>query len=132
MSDFAVKKNNVPETKTGDVGTAKRNIIRKNSGSRGGGGGGSGTSRKEGSAGQSVDDGSLYIDGSALDENDPNYDSEEETAKRTPIPGTAPLSREEIAKSKLTLTQYKKKIQPIINDFLSSFVIDDVALSLQV
>jgi hypothetical protein len=131
MSTFAVKKNVVPETKTGDAGTAKRNIIRKNSGSRGGGGGG-GTSRKEGSAGQSVDDGSLYIDGSALDENDPNYDSEEETAKRTPIPGTAPLSREEIAKSKLTLTQYKKKIQPIINEFLTSFVIDDVALSLQV
>jgi hypothetical protein len=122
MSNFAVKKNHVPETKTVE-GTAKRNIIRR------GGGGGGGKGRKD-AAGKTIDDGSLYTDPYALDENDPNYDSEEEV--RPNIPGTAPLHREDIARSKFTLTSYKKKIQPIINEFLTSFDIEGVAVSLQV
>eukprot|EP00599_Poterioochromonas_sp_BG-1_P015461 CAMPEP_0173163868 /NCGR_PEP_ID=MMETSP1105-20130129/20184_1 /TAXON_ID=2985 /ORGANISM="Ochromonas sp., Strain BG-1" /LENGTH=365 /DNA_ID=CAMNT_0014084021 /DNA_START=121 /DNA_END=1219 /DNA_ORIENTATION=- len=100
MSSFAVKKNNVPETVTGEAGTAKRNIIRR--------GGGGGKGRKDGLAGGSVDDGSLYDDPYALDEHDPNYDSEEDGVRQV-IPTKAPLHRDEIARSKLTLTSYKKK-----------------------
>lgn len=121
MSNFAVKKNTVPETVTVE-GTAKRNIIRR--------GGGGGKSRKDGLAGGSIDDGSLYDDPYALDERDPNYDSEEESP-RAVIPTKAPLSREEIARSKMTLTAYKKRIQPIIREFLTSYVVDDVVDSLQ-
>lgn len=123
MSSFAVKKNNVPETVTGEAGTAKRNIIRR--------GGGGGKGRKDGLAGGSVDDGSLYDDPYALDEHDPNYDSEEDGVRQV-IPTKAPLHRDEIARSKLTLTSYKKKIQPIIQEFLTSYVVEDVVESLQV
>eukprot|EP00599_Poterioochromonas_sp_BG-1_P004928 CAMPEP_0173143998 /NCGR_PEP_ID=MMETSP1105-20130129/6987_1 /TAXON_ID=2985 /ORGANISM="Ochromonas sp., Strain BG-1" /LENGTH=372 /DNA_ID=CAMNT_0014057627 /DNA_START=227 /DNA_END=1346 /DNA_ORIENTATION=+ len=122
MSSFAVKKNNVPETVTGEAGTAKRNIIRR--------GGGGGKGRKDGLAGGSVDDGSLYDDPYALDEHDPNYDSEEDGVRQV-IPTKAPLHRDEIARSKLTLTSYKKKIQPIIQEFLTSYVVEDVVESLQ-
>lgn len=123
MSNFAVKKNKVPDTVTGEAGSAKRNIIRR--------GGGGGVARKDGLAGQSVDDGSLYDDPSALDEHDPNYDSEEDGARQV-IPTKAPLHRDEIAKSRLTLTAYKKQILPVIREFLTSYVVDDVVESLQV
>jgi hypothetical protein len=131
MSNFAVKKNIVPETVTVE-GTAKRNIIRRGLGSGSGksGNSGSGKFRKEGISGKSVDDGSLYEDPCALDENDPNYDSEEDT--KGLIPGRAPLHRDKIAQSSLTLSQYKKRIQPIINEFLTSFAVEDVVESLQV
>ena len=57
--------NNI-ETRTGDVGTAKRNILRK---------GKTGSSNRK-SSNINLDDGSLYEDPAALDEFDPNYDSE--------------------------------------------------------
>jgi len=121
MSHFATKKNKVPETVVGDVGTAKRNIIRRGTGGA--------HTRKEGLAGQLIDDGSIYQDSYALDENDPNYDSEEDDKQN--IPRYAPLHRAEIAKSKLTLTTYKKLVQPIIAEFFSSGDLDDVACSIQ-
>lgn len=114
--------NKIPETKIGTEGTAKRNIIRK---------GGAVSLRKEGSTGQMVDDGSLYQDPSALDEHDPNYDSEDDSNKDY-VPRTSGLLRRDIAKAKLTLTAYKKLIQPVIQEYFSSFDIDDVAISIQV
>ena len=118
------QKNKVPDTVTGDEGTAKRNIIR-----RSGGGGGVG-SRKEGIAGKSIDDGSLYNDPYALDEHDPNYDSEEDDGRH--IPRVSSLHRANIARSKITLTQYKKRIQPIIDEFFAENEVGEVACSIQV
>lgn len=119
------QKQKVPETVTGTEGTAKRNILR-----RGGGGGGGAGSRKEGLAGKAIDDGSLYNDPYALDEYDPNFDSEEDDGRYIPV--TSSLHREHIAKSKLTLMQYKKKVQPIIEEFFAENEIGEVACSLQV
>lgn len=57
----------IPDTVVGVDGSSKRNIIRK--GKKKGGHGGK--------KGIDIDDGSGYIeDGGALDEHDPNYDSE--------------------------------------------------------
>jgi hypothetical protein len=65
-ADKSPRNKDVPPvtTTTGD-GSAKRNIVRKKN--TGGGGG-----KKE----NIIDDGSMYCDPSALDEHDPNYDSE--------------------------------------------------------
>lgn len=123
MSTF-VKKNIVPETVTGDEGTAKRNIIRKGGSPRGVAG------RKDITNKKSVDDGSLYVDGSALDEKDPNFDSEEETGFA--IPKRAALHRDRIANSKLTLTSYKKKVEPLISYFFVNEDINDIAGSILV
>jgi programmed cell death protein 4 len=125
MSAFSKKQNQPPETVTGAEGTAKRNIIRRRGGSGSGGG-----PRKENLAGKSWDDGSIYSDPMALDEHDPNYDSEEET-KNITIPTYSAFHREEIAKSKLTLTQYKKKVQPIIDEFFLSGEFQDTAARIE-
>lgn len=53
-----------------NAGSSKRDIVRKKTPGRGGG------PRKESVSGQIVDDGSTYQDGAALNEEDPNYDSE--------------------------------------------------------
>ena len=122
MSAF-VKKNIVPETVTGEEGTAKRNIIRKGGSPRASG-------RKDATNKKSVDDGSLYVDGSALDEHDPNFDSEDETGFA--IPKRAALHRDKIARSKLTLTSYKKKVEPIITFFFVNEDMNDIAGSILV
>jgi hypothetical protein len=121
MSSFTHKKNQIPATVTGEVGSAKRNIIRK---------GGAPRFRKEDASGQIVDDGTTYDDPNYLDENDPNYDSEEDTKQI--IPRVAPLSREDVGRSKMTLTAYKKLIQPVISEFFVSSDVFEVVLSLQV
>lgn len=120
MSTF-VKKNQIPETVTGTEGSAKRNIIRK---------GGPAKTRKEGLPGQSVDDGSMETGGYALDEHDPNYDSEEETGKEK-IPKYAALHRDDVAKSSLTLSTYKHRVEPIISEFFTSGDFDEVTDSLE-
>lgn len=119
----------IPETVTGEEGTAKRNIVRRHGGT---GSGSAGGSRKEGLAGSKslIDDGSTYEDPNALDEHDPNYDSEEE--RRPQIPTYAALHREEIAKSHLTLTSYKKLVQPIIDEFFEAGDLAEVARCIQV
>ena len=70
MSSFASDKSSsskgLPETAAGADGSAKRNIVRKKN--TGGSGGGKKLNK--------IDDGSMYEDPSALDERDPNYDSE--------------------------------------------------------
>jgi hypothetical protein len=125
MASFAKKQHQPPETVTGDVGSAKRNIIRK--------GGGSAHNRKANLAGHLIDDGSLYNDPSAIDEHDPNYDSENEPDYvKQNIPTSSGLHREEIAKSRLTLTQYKRQVEPIIREYFVSGDLDEVAKSLQV
>lgn len=123
MSGFAAKKaHQPPETVVGIEGTAKRNIIRK---------GGAPRERKGDIAGKSVDDGSMYIDGAALDSHDPNYNSEDE-AYFVKVPTLSALHRSDIARSRFTLTQYKKIVQPVIAEFFLSFDMDEVANSLQV
>lgn len=118
----AVKKNQLPETVTGGDGSAKRNIIRR---------GGPGRTRKEGLAGQMVDDGSTYEDPFFLDQEDPNYDSEEDDG-REKIPGSFIAGRRQIGQSKLTLTAYKKAVQPVIKEYCASGDIGDVVTSLEV
>lgn len=125
MSTF-VKKNVVPETVVGPTaGSAKRNIIRKGGSPRGASG------RKEGISGKAIDDGSMYVDSEALNEKDPNYDSEEETGY-VAIPRYAALHRNDIAKSKLTLSTYKKKIEPLITEFFVNEDVNDIASSILV
>eukprot|EP01031_Cornospumella_fuschlensis_P027124 gene27124-32768_t len=117
----AVKKNQLPETVTGAAGSAKRNIIRR---------GGPGRVRKEGLAGQMVDDGSTYEDPFYLDQEDPNFDSEEEDG-REKIPRSYIAGRMQIGQSKLTLTAYKKAVQPVIKEYFASGDIADVVTSLE-
>lgn len=125
MSAYVSKKaspphgSHIPETVTGEVGSAKRNIIRK--------GGGTTKLRKDnGAAGKNVDDGSTYKDPCAMDQDDPNFDSEEDFS--VPIPKYSGLLRDDkdIARSKLTLTSYKKKVEPIIKEFFVSCDVDEV------
>lgn len=121
MSHFHNKKKPVPETVTGTEGTAKRNIIRRGSGGS--------QSRKESASGASVDDGSTYDDPAALNEEDPNYDSQEDDGKELSLLAQQ-RQREEIGRSRLTLTQYKKRVQPVIKEFFVSGDFEDVAISL--
>lgn len=115
MSSFANQnRSKVPETRVGTEGSAKRNITRKKTSS---GGGGGGSKIKKGNI---IDDGSLYTDPSALDENDPNYDSEEETGREF-IPGSSPDRcdyipelRTALKTAKMTLSEYKKSIEVAI------------------
>eukprot|EP01038_Epipyxis_sp_PR26KG_P007629 gene7629-10386_t len=121
MATF-VKKNQVPETVIGSEGSAKRNILRKGVSAS------HSKDRKEGSTGRVIDDGSFYEDPSALDERDPNYDSEEDTGDIR-VPALL-RDRYNIGKSKLTLTSYKRLVEPIITEFFSSDDIGNVADSL--
>jgi len=122
MSTF-VKKPKVPETVVGEEGTAKRNILRKKGPGRHG--------RKEGLPGQVIDDGSNYSDIYALDERDPNYDSEELTGDEFIPTSYTGLLRDDVAKSNITLTKYKKLIQPIMSEFFLSADIIELATRLE-
>jgi programmed cell death protein 4 len=112
----------VPETVTGGEGSAKRNIVRRKSGDA--------KARKEGiPVGAIVDDGSLYTDGPALDRQDPNYDSEEDSG-RPYMPFEAAL-RAGVASSKMNLTAYKKAIEPLISAFFVHGEFEELLQSLQ-
>ena len=111
-----VKKSKVPETTTGEAGSAKRNILRK---------GGPGRDRKDGIPGTIVDDGSVNIPPIALDEDDPNYDSEEDDGRN--IPNRSPLHRDDFVKSNISLVPYKKRVEIIIDEYFVSGDIDDTA-----
>ena len=117
-----VKKSNIPETQTGEAGTAKRNILRK---------GGPGKSRKDGLPGSAVDDGSIHVDNYALDEDDPNYDSEDDNGT-TPVPKYSPLHRDNVAKSNTSLVAYKKRVESIASEYFVSGDMDDTACYIQV
>lgn len=96
----------VPDTKVGEEGSAKRNIVRRKTPSAPGG------SKKSSKPSNNIDDGSTYADSYALDENDPNYDSEEETGFEY-IPSASPPRNGYLAelrlgiKAPMTLTEYK-------------------------
>lgn len=91
------------------------------------GGGGSVKSAKN----NILDDGSLYNDPSALDERDPNYDSEEETGKEY-IPSVPkkvlvydPELRSAVKNASMKLPQYKKIIENILEEYFSSTDIEE-------
>jgi len=112
----------LPETKVGEEGSAKRNIVRRRNGNF--------NSRKGNSAGLDIDDGSTYEDPAAIDKSDPNYDSEEETGFEYIPSGSPPRNsyltelRASMPKASMTLSQYKKTIQNSLKEY---FVSGDVA-----
>jgi len=110
-----VKKSQLPDTVVGADGSAKRNIIRKGS---------KATGRKEHASGRLLDDGSLYNDEIAFDENDPNFDSEDDDGSLAVTNNS--LYREDIGKSRITLTTYKRKIETFITEFFVSGDFDDI------
>ena len=121
MAALIAKKSAVPDTVTGIEGSAKRNIIRK---------GGPVKERKGSAAGaRDVDDGSIYRDPNALDDRDPNYDSEEED--KGFIPDAFHQMREGVRQSKMTLTAYKRTIEPLITEYFTTGDPDDMLLNVQ-
>mmetsp|Transcript_31497 Transcript_31497/g.58649 ORF Transcript_31497/g.58649 Transcript_31497/m.58649 type:complete len:378 (+) Transcript_31497:90-1223(+) len=88
----------------------------------GGGGGGSGKSKKD----NILDDGSMYNDPSAMDERDPNYDSEEETGREyipvvsTRVPSYDPELRSSVKTASMKLPEYKKAVEKYLEEYFSS------------
>lgn len=119
MASFT-KANAIPESVVGAEGTAKRNILRKGEPSK---------ARKEKATGQIPDDGSLSYAPAALDTHDPNYDSEEEIGNEY-IPLASTL-RALVERSKITLTEYKRKIEPLISEYFIHSEFDEILQSLQ-
>lgn len=123
------QKPKLPETRVGDEGTAKRNIVRRRNGTN--------NIRKGHGAGNCVDDGSTYEDPSAIDESDPNYDSEEETGFEYIPSGSPPRNsylaelRASMPKASMTLSQYKKTIQNSLKEFFVSGDVDELIRSVQ-
>ena len=66
-----------------------------------------------------MDDGSLYNDEIAFDENDPNFDSEDDDGSLAVTNNS--LYREDIGKSRITLTTYKRKIETFITGIYYHF-----------
>lgn len=73
-----------------------------------------------------LDDGSLYNDPSAMDERDPNYDSEEETGREY-IPAVSALTpkydpelRSSVKTAAMKLPEYKKKVETYLEEYFSS------------
>lgn len=128
MSHVFKKAEVIPLTVVGTEGSAKRNILRKGTG---GGKGG----RKDTAAGKVVDDGSLAAedDPIALDSHDPNYDSEDDEQvgyRHVPQKNYRAALCTVVGQAKMTLTAYKKAIEPIIKEYLASGEIDDVLASI--
>jgi hypothetical protein len=73
-----------------------------------------------------LDDGSLYNDPSALDERDPNYDSEEETGREfipvisSKLPTYDPELRSSVKSASMKLPEYKKKVEKYLEEYFSS------------
>ena len=74
-------------------------------------------------------DGSLYADPAALDTHDPNFDSEEETGNEY-IPLASTL-RSMVEKSKITLSSYKRTVEPLISEYFVHGDIAEILRSLQ-
>ena len=134
MSEFA-KQSPLPATVTGEDGSAKRNILRKDKSS------GAIMNRKKNSAGNNVDDGTLNIPGGAMDEGDPNFDSEDdnyagfEAAERSINEQQQRFRRAygdvAVGESKMTLTSYKQVVVPIIKEYLATGDIDECLLAIE-
>lgn len=82
-------------------------------------------------AGSAMDDGSTFRDPSSLDHRDPNYDSEEENDRGFVPDAFHQLARDNVAKSKMTLTTFKRTIEPIIVEYFVSADVDDVIRNIQ-
>ena len=130
MSSFGKGSSSIPTTKTGDLGSAKRNIIRKNGASSGGAG-----PRKDNSAGNMVDDGSLTYVSGALDQGDPNYDSEDDGYqgfhRHVKPRNSRPWGEVMVGDAKITLPAYKKEITPIISEYMNTGEIDDALVRIE-
>jgi programmed cell death protein 4 len=134
MSEFA-KQSPLPATVTGEDGSAKRNILRKDKST------GAIMNRKKNSAGNNVDDGTLNIPGGAMDEGDPNFDSEDdnyagfEAAERSINEQQQRFRRAygdvAVGESKMTLTSYKQVVVPIIKEYLATGDIDECLLAIE-
>jgi programmed cell death protein 4 len=122
MASFPTQ-SSAPVTKTKE-GSAKRNILRK---------GTPGVIRKENSARGSsgIDDGSVNPISGAIDDGDPNYDSEEEWDSfglkydRKNHQNVRSWGESMVGDSKMTLTTYKKDITPIIKEYLRTGDVDE-------
>ena len=115
----------IPPESIVEVDTAKRNIIRK---------GAKGHYRKEDIPGKAVDDGSTYdyeveMRNGAIDKKDPNYDPDEDEIDQEYIHFDE-VAAYEIGQSKITLSEYKKKITPLIHEYFVNGDIDEAISSL--
>jgi hypothetical protein len=96
--------------------------------SGGGGGGRGGKSMKD----NILDDGSMYSDPSAMDERDPNYDSEEETGREyiptvsSRLPSYDPELRSAVKTASMKLPEYKKAIEKYLEEYFSSSDTDEL------
>lgn len=121
LSLNADKTKTVIPAKTKPVKTAKPGKADR------GGGSGCGKSMKN----NVLDDGSLYNDPSALDERDPNYDSEEETGREyiPDVPQNLPIYNPELRSSVKTasmkLPEYKKEVEKFLEEYFSSSDADE-------
>lgn len=109
-----------PVTRTGEAGTAKRNILRRNSKEKGKSGGG--MERRKNAPGASIDDGSMYNDPHAMNEDDPNYDDPREQDNGLAFNGIYRFmdDRVGVGASTMTLPSYKKSITPFIAEYFVS------------
>lgn len=131
MATFSNSKSNAPDTKTGQLGSSKRNIIRKGSSTGSSGAG----PRKEQPAGFDADDGSLTYVSGALDQGDPNYDSEDDGYagfhQQMKPRNTRAWGEAIVGDAKITLPAYKKEITPIITEYLNTGEIDDTLVRIE-
>jgi programmed cell death protein 4 len=115
-----------PETVVGVEGEAKRNIRRR--------GGGKKSQKHSTKSAVKIDDGSGYVEpGGALDEYDPNYDSEDDEGAYIPADSpkrdrytTKPYATKEL----MTLSHFKRRIHPMIELYFLNGEIDDIRRSL--
>jgi MA3 domain len=78
-----------------------------------------------------MDDGSTFRDPSAMDYRDPNYDSEEEFDRGFAPDAFHQSARDDVANSKMTLTVFKRTIEPIVTEYFVSADVDDALRSIQ-
>jgi len=126
MSSFNISQKELSltadKTKAVIPAKTKAKIAKPGKTDRGGGGNGGGKSMKN----NILDDGSLYNDPSAMDERDPNYDSEEETGREyipdvpTRLPVYDPELRSSVKTASMTLPEYKKEVEKFLEEYFSS------------
>jgi programmed cell death protein 4 len=106
----------------GVAGSSKRNILRRGAPPK---------ERKAGAPTNVVDDGTGYNDSPALDEQDPNYDSEHETPREA-ARFTRPTSGSmDVGAAKMTLQKFKHLVEPLIHEYFVSGDAVETLTSLQ-
>mmetsp|Transcript_1357 Transcript_1357/g.1972 ORF Transcript_1357/g.1972 Transcript_1357/m.1972 type:complete len:383 (+) Transcript_1357:97-1245(+) len=129
QSSEAQKDHSVPLTRGTEDGSAKRNIIRRHE---------KGAEKRQGGPGKGdwviTDDGSSETGRAALDTADPNYDSEEETEDVVYVSnggGQSPkiTNRPEDVGPMLSLSEYKRRVINILEEYFLSEDLDEVARS---